>query len=197
MKNPHRLVFAIVLVGVSASVHSDERISSIWKCVAEDGRPFYTHNREEAVGKNCEVVSRTVSVDSAPAPAPKKLTKKAEEDRRLKIAALLEAESKAVIACQDKAACDKVFSLTQIYINQTADQKIQLATDTIVETYNPAGEGKMGLRAVRIPGKGTSATIRLTANCKSEASALVNPCVQRKTNAYSGFRPFIESMLKE
>ena len=106
------------------------------------------------------------------------------------------AEQAAVISCGDKTACDKAFSLTQIYINQTSDQKIQLATDTIVETYNPTDEGKIGLAATRVPGKGASASILLKVTCK-DGSYAIDLCLLKKTNAYEGFRPFIERMLKE
>lgn len=119
-----------------------------------------------------------------------KRSKEAEERR--KIAELLEAEKSAAFFCPDKANCDKAFSLTQIYLNQTADMKIQVATDTIVETYNPTEDGKLGLKATRIPGKGTSARIVLTAICKNEKGFYAETCRLVKLRAYQGFRPFIE-----
>ena len=122
--------------------------------------------------------------------------KKEEEEVRRKIAELLDAEKSAALACPDKTACDKAFSLTQIYLNQTADMKIQVATDTIVETYNPTEEGKLGLKAIRVPGKGASARIVLIASCKDEKGTYVEVCRQVKLRAYQGFRPFIDQMLK-
>jgi len=74
--------------------------------------------------------------------------------------------------------------------------KIQVATDTIVETYNPTEDGKLGLKALRIPGKGTTATITLTATCKDEKGHYAEVCRLGKIRAYKGFRPFIEQMLK-
>lgn len=119
-----------------------------------------------------------------------------QEELKAQIADLLQAEKDAVVFCPDKAACDKAFSLTQIYLNQTADMKIQVATDTIVETYNPTEDGKLGLKAIRIPGKGSSAAITLTANCKDEKGSYSEVCRLTKIQAYSGFRTFVERMLK-
>ena len=120
-----------------------------------------------------------------------------EEERKVRIVELLKAEDAAAVFCVDKVVCDKVFSLTQIYLNQNADMKIQVATDTIVETYNPAEDGKLGLKAIRIPGSGTSASIRLTATCKDEKGYYVEVCRLAKVQVYTGFRPFVERMLKE
>lgn len=119
-----------------------------------------------------------------------------QEELKKQIAELVQAEKSAVVFCPDKATCDKAFSLTQIYLNQTADMKIQVATDTIVETYNPTGDGKLGLKALRIPGKGTTATITLTATCKDEKGRYAEVCRLGKIRAYKDFRPFIEQMLK-
>lgn len=119
-----------------------------------------------------------------------------QEELKVQLIELTEAEKSSVVFCPDKPACDKAFSLTQIYLNQTADMKIQVATDTIVETYNPTEDGKLGLKAIRIPGKGTSAAITLTATCKDEKGHYAEVCRLGKIHAYKGFRPFVEQMLK-
>jgi hypothetical protein len=130
--------------------------------------------------------------------ARQKALKQRQEDDELKalIVELMQAEKDAMVFCPDKVACDKAFSLTQIYLNQTADMKIQVATDTIVETYNPTEDGKLGLKVIRIPGKGSSAAISLTANCKDEKGTYAKVCRLGKIQAYRGFRPFVERMLK-
>ena len=119
-----------------------------------------------------------------------------QDELKAKAAELLDAEKSAIVFCPDKPTCDKAFSLTQIYLNQTSDMKIQVATDTIVETYNPTEDGKLGLKAIRVPGKGTSAAITLTATCKDERGQYVEVCRLGKILAYKGFRPFVEQMLK-
>jgi len=129
--------------------------------------------------------------------------KSAEEGRR-QIEAIARAraelpalERSASISCPNKAACDKAFALTEIYFAKTADMKIQLATGTTIETHNPTEDGKIGLKAYKIPGKSASATISLTATCKATSYAYEEICVLGKLAAYRGFRPFIERMLKE
>jgi hypothetical protein len=130
--------------------------------------------------------------------ARQKALKQRQDDEELKaqIVELMQAEKDAMVYCPDKVACDKAFSLTQIYLNQTADMKIQVATDTIVETYNPTEDGKLGLKVIRIPGKGSSAAISLTANCKDEKGTYAKVCRLGKIQAYRGFPPFVERMLK-
>ena len=114
-----------------------------------------------------------------------------ERIRRLKID-LADAESNASVRCREKLECDKVFSLTQIFINDESDMKIQLATDSIVETYNSVDTGKIGMKAIRIPGVGTSAAIILTINCKGDNEL----CWVKMTQKYRGFNSFISKMLK-
>lgn len=110
--------------------------------------------------------------------------------------ALVQAENDAYVTCNDKASCDKVFSLTQIYINSKASQKIQIATDTIVETYNPTENGNIGMGAVKIPGKGSSAIIRISVTCKvSDSGHFSKYCEQKKLDIYNDFRPFVNKML--
>lgn len=107
-----------------------------------------------------------------------------------------QAKKDAYVTCNDKTSCDKTFSLTQIYINSMASQKIQVATDTIIETYNPTEYGNIGMGAVKIPGKGSSAIIRLSVTCKvSDSGHFVNYCESKKLDIYKGFRPFINKML--
>lgn len=110
--------------------------------------------------------------------------------------AAAQAEKDAYVTCNDKTSCDKTFSLTQIYINSMASQKIQVATDTIIETYNPTEYGNIGMGAVKIPGKGSSAIIRLSVTCKvSDSGHFVNYCESKKLDIYKGFRPFVNKML--
>ena len=112
--------------------------------------------------------------------------------------AVAEAEKNSYVACKNKANCDKTFSLTQIYINSTASQKIQVATDTIIETYNPTENGNIGMKAVKIPGKGSSAVIRLTIMCKVGDSGYYDKaCGLKKLDIYNGFRSFVNKMLSD
>jgi DNA repair exonuclease SbcCD ATPase subunit len=49
-------------------VHA-QQVTEIWKCQDERGRPLYTSDKRETVGKKCEVVSREVNVVPAPSGA--------------------------------------------------------------------------------------------------------------------------------
>lgn len=110
--------------------------------------------------------------------------------------AAAQAEMDAYVTCNDKTSCDKTFSLAQIYINSMASQKIQVATDTIIETYNPTEFGNIGMGAVKIPGKGSSAIIRLSVTCKvSDSGHFEKYCESKKLDIYKGFRPFVNKML--
>lgn len=109
-----------------------------------------------------------------------------------------QAEKNAYVSCENKASCDKTFSLAQIYINSMASQKIQFATDTIVETYNPTEAGSIGMSAIKIPGKGDSSIIRLAVTCKdNDWGNFDNICRVKKQTIYNGFRSFISKMLSD
>jgi hypothetical protein len=43
----------------------------------------------------------------------------------------------AKVVCDLKTTCAKVFALAQIYIATETDQKIQVVTDSVIQTYNP------------------------------------------------------------
>ena len=109
---------------------------------------------------------------------------------------LVNAEQDSFVMCNDKTACDKSFSLAQIFVSSQASQKIQIATDTIVETYNPTENGSIGMKVTKIPGKGSSSLIRLTVICRVDDKRVFNKlCKSKKTELYNNFRPFISRML--
>jgi hypothetical protein len=125
-----------------------------------------------------------------------------------------EAESAASVSCNNKAHCDRMFSLAQTYISSEASTKIKVATDTIIETYEPAAVGDIGMSAIRIPGKGSSAEVRLRVSCKifgsdtiiqnlnleTEAAESLKAkmkkskiaCLSKKISVYRDFRSFVD-----
>ncbi|RSZ58994.1 hypothetical protein HF313_25340 [Massilia atriviolacea] len=111
------------------------------------------------------------------------------------IAVLLAAQEQAYILCRDKATCTKMFSLAQIFITQNADQKIQVATDTVIQTYNATENGNISASIIKMPGSGSNEKITLTLNCKSETEGFDKLCRTNQTRIYSKFRPFIEKNL--
>lgn len=109
--------------------------------------------------------------------------------------ALVKARDMANVSCRDKSTCTKMFSLAQIYVTQNADQKIQVATDTVIQTYNSTDNGNIAASIIKMPGSGSTEMITLTLSCKSENGEYAKLCRTKETYAYSGFRPFIEKNL--
>ena len=112
-------------------------------------------------------------------------------------AALIDAIKKSRYICKNKNECEKAFSLTQIFISENSDMKIQVATDTIIETYNPSDFFKTGLKAVKIPRKSNVAEIVLTASCSHEGSdeEMQDFCNQKILSIYLAYPKFIKSVL--
>lgn len=81
-------------------------------------------------------------------------------------ALLADAARGSRLTCADDTECRKAFSLAQIYVSTMTDMKIQFATDTIIETYNPTEIGKRGAKVIKMPGAGQSAEIVLTVFCR-------------------------------
>lgn len=109
-------------------------------------------------------------------------------------AAALHAEFERAVAnatyrCKDRLECEKAFSLTQVFIATSTDMKIQMANDTIIETYNPNKLASMGATAFKIPKEGTSAEIRLVASCRAEESKLAERACKRKSIVLSSDFP--------
>jgi len=97
--------------------------------------------------------------------AAKELQEKKENYLR-SLEGILRLENRASISCQAKEECDRKFALTQIFISENSDMKIQLATDTIIETYGVTDNNKVGAKAIKMPLKGKESVIRLTFFCK-------------------------------
>lgn len=98
------------------------------------------------------------------------------------------------VVCVGEKNCKKYFQLTQLFINNNSDMKIQVATDTIVETYNPTDLYKVGMKASKYPGKDDSEKIIIDVICKSEANDAL--CIQKETVIYEKFRSFVEMSLQ-
>jgi hypothetical protein len=102
----------------------------------------------------------------------------------------------AKIVCNVKTSCGKVFALAQIYIATETDQKIQVVTDSVIQTYNPTEVGNVGASIIKMPQRGDNAEVSLSLSCKnSEFDSAGSLCRIKKTKLYKGFRPFIQSRL--
>lgn len=105
-----------------------------------------------------------------------------------------EAAEKSIVVCNDKVTCGKIFALAQIYVRDNADQKIQVATDTIIETYNPTDDGKIGITVIKMPRAGTVEVVKITPSCRG-GNSYDGYCRMKRTEIYRGFKPFIERSL--
>lgn len=81
-------------------------------------------------------------------------------------------ENSKVVICTNADDCKKAFTLTQIFISQNAGMKIQLATDTIIETYGSST--KLVMKATKSPDIGNEEIINLTVICPVNSSSYGN-----------------------
>lgn len=83
--------------------------------------------------------------------------KRAEEQaKRAEIARQLKEYSTYI--CNNERECKRAFTFTQIFISENSDRKIQIATDTVIETY---GGGVFSMKAVKTPLAGSKEKIEL------------------------------------
>jgi hypothetical protein len=101
----------------------------------------------------------------------------------------------AVFRCRGALGCEKAFSLAQIFVNEKSDMKIQIATNTIVETYSPTDAGKLGMKVMKIPLSGDEAELRLTVACKPGAREI--SCVVFEANTYEQFPLFMKARYRQ
>ncbi len=89
---------------------------------------------------------------------PEKLqAKRAEEQaKRAEIARQLKEYSTYI--CNNERECKRAFTFTQIFISENSDRKIQIATDTVIETY---GGSAFSMKAVKTPLAGSKEKIEL------------------------------------
>lgn len=110
--------------------------------------------------------------------------------------ALLKLKEKAKFLCNGKIECEKIFALTQIFISQNSDMKIQFSNDTIIETFNPTNPTEVGVKAFKTPGKNDSYEISLTAFCKDNGDRSSNIiCNKKLTNIYESYKSYIKSTM--
>lgn len=119
-----------------------------------------------------------------------------EIQRRERLQALL--SDSDTVKCHTKISCDKAFSLTKVFIQQHTDMKIQFSDDTTVSTHNATQPFYVAMTAVKIPGAGESASITLTATCKSlsdKTGLAFSLCADKVATIYENFKPFVESKI--
>jgi hypothetical protein len=114
-----------------------------------------------------------------------------------------QAKLNAVVDCKGEKSCKKAFSLTQVYINQYSDMKLQVVTENVIDTYNPIESGQLAINATKVPGNGEGEKISLVVLCKQLHPAQLHSsqlyfeklCLLREADVYRKFRPFVEKSL--
>ena len=154
------------------TIDFDWEAETVTTCVTQDDKTWTAQNKPKLVEK---VVKHQEAIDSI---MP-----------RYELA-----KQKGSVVCVGEKACKKYFQLTQIFITNNSDMKMQVATDTIIETYNPTDLYKIGMKASKYPGKDDSEKIVLDVACRSEVNDAL--CIQKEIEIYEKFRPFIEMSLQ-
>jgi hypothetical protein len=98
------------------------------------------------------------------------------------------------VTCRGAAECDRMFALGQAYVIEHSDMKIQVATNTLIETHNATSNGQVSARLIRVPGTGDAWSVVLTANCRgfeSDSAAAQHLCALKLLRIYEGFQQYV------
>lgn len=107
-------------------------------------------------------------------------------------AALASARTLNRLQCVGGSQCDRSFAQAQAYLLKQADMRIQVATPTLIETYNGTSEGQISMRLLRVPAAGDKWDIVLSAWCRRAETELSIRCMQKLIEAYAGFLPHMQ-----
>lgn len=121
-----------------------------------------------------------------------------EEDkqRALLQARFRAAEQAAMLSCSSRTQCEKMFALTEIFITEHSSTKIQLATPTTITTYGPGDDITPTFNARKVPGRGDSSVVSLSAVCKSSVMRPTDECVESAILKLNRFKSYISDSLK-
>ncbi len=98
------------------------------------------------------------------------------------------------VKCVGVAQCDRTFAQAQAYVLQQSDMRIQVATNTLIETYNGNDAGKISMRIVRAPTAGDAWEVQMTAACNDDKrpDRYGDICERALLAVYSGFLPHMQ-----
>jgi hypothetical protein len=188
----------------------DDTYKFICSFVPESGKEFKKAFSEDLSGTERQGWKK---LDLEPLPSTHSSKKQQEqirikEERDAKDILHLKQESgqaklNAVVDCKGEKSCKKAFSLTQVYINQYSDMKLQVVTENVIDTYNPIESGQLAINATKVPGNGEGEKISLVVLCKQLHPAQLHSsqlyfeklCLLREADVYRKFRPFVEKSL--
>lgn len=140
------------------------------------------------------IIVVTAAVTLASCATPEQIAQR-NKDKEEAYAMLERSQSEREYLCSTKDSCEKAFKLAKVYVQENSDMKIQIADDTIVSTYRPTRDYLVGAKATNTPGKGTSATIKITAECKDSQYGRADICPSKVAALYMGFKKYISSKM--
>jgi hypothetical protein len=114
------------------------------------------------------------------------------ERRRVLFATLALARTRDRVQCSGEQQCDRAFALAQAYLLKQADMRIQVATGTLVETYNATSDGQIQMRLLRVPSMGDRWEVVISAHCRDELRDSEEQCAKKLIEVYSGFLPHMQ-----
>ena len=95
----------------------------------------------------------------------------------------------AVITCNTKAQCDKIFRIASDAVTEMADMKVQTASTNYIATYNPTEYGYIGMAARRVLVSGDAEKITLDVVCKGMYGDMPwESCYSRVASIYRAYK---------
>ena len=105
-----------------------------------------------------------------------------------------EAKRRAVLRCKGASACDKAMASAQDFVVLNSNMRIQVATDTLIETYKPIEIGHLGMKVLKVPVSGDEAELQLTVSCR--VGVLRKLCPASEARVYTAFPVFMQSAIR-
>lgn len=148
--------------------------------------PGAPSGRIEAVMRACS--EGLVRLDRAPQ-ARREQAAREEANRRELASRVVLARSAAKIPCSTREQCERAFGMAEVFVSQNADMKIQVATTSVIETYNASEKGKVALKVLRVPRPEGDSEISLLATCRTDGDVgWQDVCDPRLLRIYTDFK---------
>ena len=100
----------------------------------------------------------------------------------------LNPQAMAPVGCVDRTQCELYWQRARVWISSNSYYRVQLSTDSVIETYGPlAGRMELAYRVLKIPDGAGGARITVTAECGN-----VFRCDPTVTDAILAFKRFTQ-----
>ena len=101
----------------------------------------------------------------------------------------------ATVLCKDADSCARAWKMAKAYVQNYSGPAIQVASDTLIMTYEPKRDDELGMYVARYPEAGDSARIVMEVVCAATPGG-AKTCASESTRAIrSGFKTTIEGGL--